>query len=283
MWYDEGMSETNQKSRAYGLGVIGGVSALTGIALQVKPDEAVSNLSLWLQFFGIDRVPSSLATTQADTWGTAIGLSVTALSFLIWAYRRHKSGKAEVGNRESGRLSQRPSYLAEQQAYREERARQKAIDDAEKVRRKRKNDNILALIDIFSAPKNKADKNALTKTSESASKPWWQGRVFFTLQEMGCLIAGITPGQFSNSERAQSVANEILLLARAGKTPLSAYDNHPHIESYPKGEGAPVIIEIRALPGTNTEYHNGECDLNSTVTKRQIARLAQTNGWKLPW
>lgn len=113
--------------------------------------------------------------------------------------------------------------------------------------------------------------------------PWWQGRVVFTLQEAGCLVAAVAPAQFLNSERAQSVANEILLLAKATTIPLAAYDKHPHIESYPKGKGAPLITERFALPGQDVIYDNGDCDLNSTITKRQIDRLAKISGWNLPW
>ena len=74
-------------------------------------------------------------------------LAVFCLAVALWVWPARKS---ELGhNPESGRLSQRPSYLAEQQAYRDERARQRAIDDAEKGRRTRKDDSINRLIDMF--------------------------------------------------------------------------------------------------------------------------------------
>ena len=116
-----------------------------------------------------------------------------------------------------------------------------------------------------------------------ARAPWWAGRVFFTLQEAGCLVSEIAPSQFSYSERAQSVANEILLLARDGKTPLSSFDSHPYIETYPKGKGAPLILRWVELPGQNFQYDNGECDLGSTITKDQITQFAKRNDWDLPW
>ena len=116
-----------------------------------------------------------------------------------------------------------------------------------------------------------------------ARAPWWAGRVFFTLREAGCLVSEIAPSQFSYSERAQSVANEILLLARDGKTPLSSFDSHPYIETYPKGKGAPLIFRWVELPGQNFQYDNGECDLGSTITKDQITQFAKRNDWDLPW
>lgn len=91
------MAESSQKSNNYGLAVVGGVSAMTGIALQVKPEDAVSNLSLWLEFFGVNRVPNFLATTQADTWGTAIGFAVAILSFVVWWRKRSRSAKSPTG------------------------------------------------------------------------------------------------------------------------------------------------------------------------------------------
>jgi hypothetical protein len=84
------MAETSRNSNGIGIAAIGGVSAMTGIALQVKPEDAVSNLSLWLHFFGVDRVPNFLATTQADTWGTAIGLAIATTSFIFLFVRWRK-------------------------------------------------------------------------------------------------------------------------------------------------------------------------------------------------
>lgn len=81
---------------------------MTGIALQVKPEDAVSNLSLWLHFFGVDRVPNFLATTQADTWGTAISLAIATTSFTFLFVRWRKPRP----DREFGILDERVSANA---------------------------------------------------------------------------------------------------------------------------------------------------------------------------
>lgn len=149
------MGEPSRKSNNYGLAFVGGVSAMTGIALQVKPEDAVSNLSLWLEFFGVDRVPRFLANTQADTWGTAIGLALAALSFYIWWKRQNAPIKSASGILLQGhgldhvkvsavttdaearffpdRGQSQPDYKTHPD-YIAEQARQKAIDDAERRR-----------------------------------------------------------------------------------------------------------------------------------------------------
>lgn len=62
-------------------------------------------------------------------------ISIASLTWAWWPIIVKKLGlpakRVRTEAQTSGRITQQPGYLAEQQAYREERARQKAIDDAE--------------------------------------------------------------------------------------------------------------------------------------------------------
>jgi hypothetical protein len=53
--------------------VIGALGTLLVLAAQISPEQATSNLSAWVQFFGIDKTPSFLETPSADTWAMTIG------------------------------------------------------------------------------------------------------------------------------------------------------------------------------------------------------------------
>lgn len=53
--------------------VIGALGTLLVLAAQISPEQTTSNLSAWVQFFGIDKTPSFLESPSADTWAMTIG------------------------------------------------------------------------------------------------------------------------------------------------------------------------------------------------------------------
>src|SRR5258708_14154130 len=70
---------------------VGGVGTLVVAAAQTKPEDAASNIAGWLKWVGVDRIPDALASAQADTWATAVGLLIVflaAMAWLLWRKRR---------------------------------------------------------------------------------------------------------------------------------------------------------------------------------------------------
>jgi LPXTG-motif cell wall-anchored protein len=160
------MPESTQKSNKIGLAA-GGLGALVLGAAQTRPEDAISNLAGWLELLGANNVPSFLATTQADNWGTAIGITLIASSGLWWLWKRqNRQGNQQTGiwltgegldhvkvsavgqtaktrffplqqskksvdtsGRIGPSLRNHPDYIAES-------ARQRAIDDAARYRKK---------------------------------------------------------------------------------------------------------------------------------------------------
>lgn len=91
------MAESTQKSNKIGLAA-GGLGALVLGAAQTRPEDAISNLAGWLELLGVNNVPSFLATTEADNWGTVVGITLVALSALWWPWRRQsRQGKQQTG------------------------------------------------------------------------------------------------------------------------------------------------------------------------------------------
>ncbi len=95
--------------------------------------------------FGLVSVVASTVVTM--TWPSldpAIGIpilwccgAVLLLAIILWFWPARKS--PAVHNPEKGRLTKRPSVLAEKQAHREEQAKQRAILEAENERTRRNN------------------------------------------------------------------------------------------------------------------------------------------------
>jgi hypothetical protein len=67
--------------------------ALLVLATATSPGVATSNLSAWLQFFGIDKVPEILADQSADSWGMAIGF-ILVLIGITSIFLNKRSNKA---------------------------------------------------------------------------------------------------------------------------------------------------------------------------------------------
>ena len=81
----------NDPGKAARLLSAGKLSMFVGAGLvfvsQTSPEVAKSNVSAWLQFIGIDRVPHVLASTSADTWLLAFAICeiIGGLVFFLWA------------------------------------------------------------------------------------------------------------------------------------------------------------------------------------------------------
>jgi hypothetical protein len=68
-------------------------------------------------------------------WNIWAGFACLGVALWAWLWPEKKPVDPEMG-----RFRDRPSYRAEQQAYREEAARQRAIDDAERRRARKRGD-----------------------------------------------------------------------------------------------------------------------------------------------
>jgi len=60
-------------------------------AASIPPQDAKTNLGAWAQYFGMDEVPSILATQAADNWGLLIGLLLIAISIYFIFNRKNTS------------------------------------------------------------------------------------------------------------------------------------------------------------------------------------------------
>lgn len=76
------MEEKKNRIASAGKWALGVSSAVLIFAAQTKQEEAVSNISGWLKWIGIDRVPAAFAATGIDTWFTIFG--VTGLLLTSW-------------------------------------------------------------------------------------------------------------------------------------------------------------------------------------------------------
>lgn len=62
--------------------VIGALAALLMLVAELSPGTITSNLSAWVQFFGIDKAPEFLESPSVDTWAMTIGFMLIIIVFV---------------------------------------------------------------------------------------------------------------------------------------------------------------------------------------------------------
>lgn len=72
--------------------VIGALGTLLVLAAQISPEQVTSNLSAWVQFFGINKTPGFLESPSADAWATTIGFMLIII-VIVSAFLNKQSNR----------------------------------------------------------------------------------------------------------------------------------------------------------------------------------------------
>lgn len=85
------MDEKPNRLKSAGKWSVGAVAGGVIFAAQTRPEDAGSSMAAWLHAFGVDQVPSVLASTSADTWATLFAAPI--LLVLAWrTYQKKRRG-----------------------------------------------------------------------------------------------------------------------------------------------------------------------------------------------
>lgn len=101
-------------------------------------------------------------------------------------------------------------------------------------------------------------------------KRWWNKIHAFSIQDAGCLLAGVEPEKFAGSQSAKAIANEIRGYVESGHMPTFLELQSPKLISDP-------------LTAYLPPYEKKSVDLATTIPKRSLEDLARGRGWDLPW
>jgi hypothetical protein len=104
-------------------------------------------------------------------------------------------------------------------------------------------------------------------------KLWWHHMQGFTIQDAGCLLAGVKRSEFEKSDRAKAIAHE-----------LRGYVNSGHVPLFLEIEFEKPFPDL-SDPKARYEppYDKKNVGLDAVVSKRFVENMARARNWDLPW
>lgn len=106
------------------------------------------------------------------------------------------------------------------------------------------------------------------------NKHWWKKMKSFSIERASCLMAGVMPNDYANSEKAKGIADELIGLVRAGDIPTNME---------PSIYGDDVLDNVDFPDGTKFYKDKPSAGRDAVISRREVELFARRYGHELPW